>query len=241
MKITFDELRRLQPSDRKWLTELVLPGFRTNEVTDMSRLFWCCRELKELVFDRFDTSAVTNMDHMFDCCNALKKLDLSGFDTAKVTSMAEMFSYCCQLEELNLSSFDTSSVTNMFEMFRSCRNLKRLDLSGFNFAKVVNMADMFAGCENLRELILSDTILRAECTLSVSSLPPGAFIDDHGVPCYYGYGNAGPYSAYEDRIPVPESQLKYRVFSFRKATQAEWREYLGLTNNTKIEIVPHRK
>lgn len=271
MKVTIDELRQLKPQQRESLPalylehrdgsqnadmsclfahlsalqQLDLSGLSTANVTDMSYMFWRSRRLTWLDLARFDTAEVVNMEGMFSGCNALMLVNLSGFDTAKVKSMAKMFAHCCLLEKLDLSGFDTAKVENMSQMFRYCCELTSLDLSGFNFTNVTNMADIFDGCSNLQEVLLSDTLLRAKClvkrVINKNKLPKGAFIDEHGNPCYYGYGNAGPYSAYEDRIHVPLSQLQYEDFGFDKTTKAEWRAYLGLTEKTKLKIVPHKE
>lgn len=149
------------------------------------------------------------------------------------------------LSELEVEYCGKTQGMDISKLFIGATYLTKLDLSGFDFTGVANMRQMFKDQKHLREVILSDTLLSAKCpvkrVLNKNKLPKGAFIDEHGDPCYYGYGNAGPYSAYEDRIAVPDFQLEYEVFSFDKTTQADWREYLGLNNIAELTIVPHKK
>lgn len=148
------------------------------------------------------------------------------------------------LTELEMEYCKTTQGVDISMLFYGAENLTKLDMSAFDFSGVTNMRDIFADCKNLRDVILSDTLLNAKCpvkkALNKNKLPNGAFIDEHGNPCYYGYGNAGPYSAYEDRIPVPDFQLVYEPVSFDKTTQADWRKYFGLTGLARITIVPHK-
>ena len=78
------------------LTSIDFSNFRTDGVTDMSRMFY--------IYDDDDGAELTN-------------LDLSNFNTSKVTDMSYMFYNCQSLTSLDLSNFDTSKVTNMSNMF----------------------------------------------------------------------------------------------------------------------------
>ena len=51
------------------LKELNLKNFNTNNVTDMSRMFFGCSSLKELNLNNFNTNNVTNMIGMFSGCS----------------------------------------------------------------------------------------------------------------------------------------------------------------------------
>ena len=83
----------------------------------------CSKVTSKVVFKDFDTSAVTNMSYMFYDCRNLTTLDLSNFNTSAVTDMSSMFSICSNLSTMDLSSFNTSSVTDMSYMFSSCSKL----------------------------------------------------------------------------------------------------------------------
>ena len=130
-------------------------NFNTENVTDMSLMFYYCNSLTSLDLSRFNTSNVRSMSGMFYVCSSLTSLDLSNFNTSNVTSMSYMFSICRSLTSLNLSNFNTSNVTNMFNMFYGCNNLTSLDLSNFNTSNVTDMTEMFCVC-GLTSLDLSN-------------------------------------------------------------------------------------
>ena len=127
----------------------------TENVTDMSGMFWGCTALTTLDVSHFDTKNVTDMSEMFYDCSALTTLDVSNFDTKNVTNMFWMFSGCKALTTLDVSHFDTKNVTDMSYMFRGCR-LTTLDVSNFDTQNVTNMRGMFSNCSALTTLDLSN-------------------------------------------------------------------------------------
>ena len=131
-------------------------SFNTENVTNMSEMFWECSNLTSLNLSNFNTSNVTNMSNMFVGCSSLTSLNLSNFNTSNVTDMRSMFFNCRSLTSLNLSNFNTSNVTNMNGMFVSCSSLTSLNLSNFNTSSVTNMSNMFIGCSGLTCLNLSN-------------------------------------------------------------------------------------
>ena len=146
-------------------SNLILRGFETPRITDMSGMFYGFKNIKSLDLKEFDTSNVTDMGSMFGGCKSLISLDLCSFDTSKVTNMgydeentwvSGMFEGCSSLKSLNVSSFNTSNVTNMSWMFNRCSGLTSLDLSNFNTSKVKEMDYMFEGCSSLKSLNVSN-------------------------------------------------------------------------------------
>ena len=107
-------------------TELDLTNFDTQNITNMSFMFFYCNNLKTLYLENFNTKNVIDMSGMFSNCAYLKNLDLSNFDTSKVTSMDCMFYNCFNLEQLDLSDFNTNKITDMDNMFYECINLETL-------------------------------------------------------------------------------------------------------------------
>ncbi len=132
-----------------------LNQLNTENVTNMSYMFYGNSSLSDLDIKHFDTSNVTNMSDMFNRTSCLSSLDLSHFDTSKVTNMSSMFMYTNSLSSLDLSHFDTSKVTNMSDMFNSAKSLASLDLSHFDTSKVTNMGSMFSYANSLTILDLS--------------------------------------------------------------------------------------
>ena len=140
----------------KNLTSLNLKNFDTSNVTNMNTMFFHCEDLTSLNLTSFDTSNLTSMYYMFSCCSSLTNLDLSSFDTNNVTDMTDMFSKCNSLTNLDLNSFDTSNVTKMNNMFSSCSSLTSLDLSKWNTSNVISMYRMFFNCCTLKDLNISN-------------------------------------------------------------------------------------
>ena len=135
----------------------------TENVTDLSWMFFLCNSLTKLDVSNFDTQKVADMDFMFSGCSNLTTLDISNFNTKKVTTMLSMFTCCYSLTTLNFSNFDTKNVKNMSGMFSSCSNLTTLDVSNFNTKKVTAMSGMFSGCSNLTTIYVSDKFVTTAC------------------------------------------------------------------------------
>ena len=135
---------------------LTVEYLNTDNVTNMSYMFYGCNNLTSLNLSNFDTSEVTNMDSMFQGCNKLTSLDVSNFNTSKVTTMNSMFYNCTNLTSLDVSNFNTSKVTTMYNMFGSCTNLTSLDVSNFGTSNVTNISQMFYNCSKLTSLDLSN-------------------------------------------------------------------------------------
>ena len=126
--------------------------FYTENVEDMSGMFFFCTELKTVDVSGFDTSKVVDMNTMFGLCMSLTELDVSGFDTANVKDMSYMFNYCSSLAALDVSGFNTSKVADMSYMFEGCISLAGLDVSSFNTSSVRDMNSMFYNCNSLTRL-----------------------------------------------------------------------------------------
>lgn len=123
---------------------------KTDNVTDMSDMFWGCSKLESIDVSGFNTTKVTDMSSMFGTCSSLKSLDVTNFKTDNVKNMRTMFYVCSSLTSLNVSNFDTGNVTNMIEMFRSCSALTTITVgSGWKTEAVTGSSSMFSGCEAL--------------------------------------------------------------------------------------------
>ncbi len=122
----------------------------TEDVADMSEMFYNCSSLLWLNVSNFNTANVEDMRAMFIMCSVLKILDVSSFNTEKVSDMRGMFAGCVDLKSLDLSSFNTFSVTDMTQMFTFDNNLATIYVSnGWSTASVNNSDDMFLGCYSL--------------------------------------------------------------------------------------------
>ena len=138
------------------LTSIIgIENLKTDNVTDMYRMFYGCSGLTSLDVSHFNTQNVTCMDGMFSGCSSLTSLDLSSFNTQNVTTMRHMFYYCSSLTSLDLSNFNTQNVTDMWNMFCNCSDLTSLDVSGFKTDNVTRMSEMFYNCSRLTSLDLT--------------------------------------------------------------------------------------
>ena len=134
------------------LNSLDLTSFNTANVTDMNHMFYGCYRLASLDLTSFNTANVTNMSYMFYNCKVLTSLNVTNFNTANVTSMTGMFGRCSALQSLNLTNFNTANVTIMSGMFDNCSALQSIDLTSFNTANVMYMSYIFNGCNALTSL-----------------------------------------------------------------------------------------
>ena len=135
-----------------------LKYLNTENVTDMSRMFWACYALTSLDLSNFNTTNVTNMREMFYNCKKLTSLDLSNFITMNVTNMGGMFSSCSALTSLDLSNFYTKVVWWMDNMFNGCSALTTIYASDKFVTDYVHYGgNVFKGCTNLKGYDLSKT------------------------------------------------------------------------------------
>ena len=135
----------------------------TENVTDMSGMFWGCRALTTLDVSNFNTQNVTDMSGMFSDCSALTTLDVSNLNTQNVTDMSYMFFYCSDITTLDIANFDTKNVTDMSYMFNDCSALKTLDVSNFDTQNVTDMSWMFYDCKALTTIYTSDKFVTTAC------------------------------------------------------------------------------
>lgn len=143
-----------------------IENLNTEEVTDMSGMFYECAMLKSIDLSKFNTTKVKTMKNMFygfgsyvDVSNPFNTvrptLDLSHFNTSSVLDMEGMFANCSLIKKLDVSCFNTSNVTSMRAMFGGCAYLSELNLKGFSTTATTDMANMFDQCYSLTQLDLS--------------------------------------------------------------------------------------
>ena len=145
-----------------------------------------------------NTENVTDMSYMFYNCSSLTSIDLSHFDTHNVKNMDYLFGYS-KLSSIDVSSFDTENVENMEGLFYICSNLTSLDLRNFNTEKVTNMYRMFYQCTSLQTIYCNDTwnpnTSSNEMFLYCFKLKGGngTTYDDNNVTAAYAHPNASGY------------------------------------------------
>ena len=95
--------------------------------TNCTELFQYLEKAKTIDMGVFDTENVTNMSHMFFNCSSLTSLSIEGFVTTKVKISMSMFGSCSSLTFLNLANFDLSSISksdDCVNMFIDCSSLE---------------------------------------------------------------------------------------------------------------------
>ena len=76
-----------------------IENLNTEEVTDMSEMFYNCSSLTSLDVSKFNTDKVKNMSYMFNGCSGLTTIYVSdGYTTAKVSNGLSMFYNCTSLQ-----------------------------------------------------------------------------------------------------------------------------------------------
>lgn len=100
----------------------------TENVTDMSSMFYNCRHLTTIPL--LNTSNATSMVSMFAGCNNLLEVPL--FDISKAVNndygLIGMFAECSALKEI--PAFDVSNAKNLDSIFSSCSGLTAIHMTG---------------------------------------------------------------------------------------------------------------
>ena len=135
------------------LTQIAgIENLNTENVKDMSNMFYICSGLISLDVTHFNTENVKDMSNMFYGCSGLISLDVTHFNTENVTSMRNMFYSCSSLTSLDVTNFNTANVTDMSNMFSNCRNLTTIYVSDKFVINNKNYS-LFFGCEKLKGAI----------------------------------------------------------------------------------------
>lgn len=141
-------------SNRKIITEVVFDDSFADctSITSTAGWFYDCNNLQTITgISNFNTENVTDMSFMFFCCYNMTSLDLSSFNTENVVSMDNMFSSCSSLTSLDLQSFKTTSLITMYYMFESDASLETIYVDGNNWILTSQMfgGDVFKDCTSL--------------------------------------------------------------------------------------------
>ena len=138
----------------KEITKVVFDtSFANAKPTSCCRWFFGCDKLKQIEgIKNINTENVKDMSNMFYGCSGLISLDVTHFNTENVTSMLNMFYSCSSLTSLDVTNFNTANVTDMSNMFSNCRNLTTIYVSDKFVINNKNYS-LFFGCEKLKGAI----------------------------------------------------------------------------------------
>ncbi len=95
------------------------------------------------------TDEVTDMSWMFYGCSLLGSLDATHMKTGNVVNFGRMFNGCAKLTELNLNSFDISKASYLYSMFEGCSSLRKIRCNGNWSKSTASASGLFKGCTSL--------------------------------------------------------------------------------------------
>ena len=206
-------------------------SFKTYAPTSLNSFFGGLSNLKTIKDLKYlNTEQVRDMSHMFYRCSALTSLDLSNFNTAKVEDMQSMFDGCQNLSSLDLSNFNTAIVSNMRDMFFDCSALSSLDLSNFYTKKVENMGGMFAGCSALTTIYASDKFVTSkvqsgEGMFAICKNLKGTILEYNNSKTDHTYANYGKNGYFTPVFEYAEFNEGTGTLTFRRGLSKPERAY----------------
>ena len=139
------------------LTSISFGNYKTDNVTDMSRMFYYDISLSRLDIRVFNTSKVESFFEMFagNYKNKMIIEEIKGIekiDVSKATDLGGMFIWNYQIKSLDLSRWNTSNVTDMSGMFACMESLEYLNISTWNTSNVIDMSWMFEDVRLIKKL-----------------------------------------------------------------------------------------
>ena len=136
--------------------ELDLSKWNTNNITDMSYLFYNCSSLSSLPdISNWNTNNITDMSYLFYNCSSLSSLpDISNWNTNNITDMSYLFYNCSSLSSLpDISNWNTNNIINISYLFYNCSSLSSLpEISNWNTNNIINIIYLFSKCSILISL-----------------------------------------------------------------------------------------
>lgn len=191
------------------ITDIDLSKWNTENINNLSNLFFSCTKLKQIDLHTWDISSVSTCHWLFRDCSSLEFINIEGWDTSHVNNMERMFGECPKLTTIKgLNKLNTSNVRAMQVMFISDTSLKSLDLSSFDTRNCIDTSQMFQNCYNLKSIYVSDTFVMTKVYkstlmfLNCVSLIGGAgttfvpsFIDGTAARIDGGVSNPGYFTA----------------------------------------------
>ena len=92
-------------------------------------MFGDCTSLETLGgIGGWNTDNIKDVSYMFYNCKSLKNINVKNWNTAKVKTFANMFDGCILVKELDLTNWDTSFSSNMSNIFTNMNNLTKITL-----------------------------------------------------------------------------------------------------------------
>lgn len=131
------------------LTNLNLLSFNTSNVTNMDNIFRNANSL-EIIIQSFNMSKVTDASRMFMECYNLKSVDVSNWDVSSVIWAHFLFNNCYRLTNIDVSRWDTSSFASLERTFYGCNDVEYLDVSNWDVSSVIWANYLFGHCHKVQ-------------------------------------------------------------------------------------------
>ena len=156
--------------------------YMTQSITNMSGVFWDCRNLKETYVYG---NNITDVSNMYRNCSSLEKVTECGDN---VVDMSYTYANCYSLIGPAVSG---PNVTTMYNTYANCYNLTGSPVCGLN---VTNMGSTYRSCSNLTgEPVCGDNVTNMIQTYYCCSNLTGEAICGNNVTnmlqTYYGCSN----------------------------------------------------
>ena len=193
--------------------------------------------------ENLNTENVTNMSDMFYSCSGLISLDVTNFNTANVTDMSYMFYGCNKLKEIYVSDkFVTDDVISSSYMFMGCNTLsgdidwKSVEVSNKTYAKTAGGYFRDKAYDNRPWVKYADGTLTFRCgykkTLGENEY---ALNSGENLPAWYTHNNNINLVVFDASFANAKPTSCYAWFQdFKNLTQIEDIENLNTANVTDM-------
>lgn len=232
------------------ITDIGLSKWNTENINNLSNLFFSCTKLKQIDLHTWDISSVSTCHWLFRDCSSLEFINIEGWDTSHVNNMERMFGECPKLTTIKgLNKLNTSNVRAMQVMFISDTSLKSLDLSSFDTRNCIDTSQMFQNCYNLKSIYVSDTFVMTKVYkstlmfLNCVSLIGGAgttfvpsFIDGTAARIDGGVSNPGYFTAVSQKPIETGSVINIEGSDYIVIEQKNYDDYLVIAK-TNVENI----
>lgn len=232
------------------ITDIDLSKWNTENINNLSNLFFSCTKLKQIDLHTWDISSVSTCHWLFRDCSSLEFINIEGWDTSHVNNMERMFGECPKLTTIKgLNKLNTSNVRAMQVMFISDTSLKSLDLSSFDTRNCIDTSQMFQNCYNLKSIYVSDTFVMTKVYkstlmfLNCVSLIGGAgttfvpsFIDGTAARIDGGVSNPGYFTAVSQKPIETGSVINIEGSDYIVIEQKNYDDYLVIAK-TNVENI----
>lgn len=160
-----------------------IENFNIQNCTQLSQVFYNCRNLQNLNLSNWNTNNVTTIAALFSQCFSIQDLSfVSNWRFNNLTNISSAFNNCRNIEKLDLHNWDVSNVTSVASTFNCCMNLKQLNIDGWSITKITSMSSVFYYCFSLEHINLSGWHITNKCTNVYAAFYNCASVQELNIP-----------------------------------------------------------